>query len=210
MRPVRTIFLFFGIGLIVPGLGGCYKAPLLPHIEYKVSVDSTSKSYFASYHTGSQWIYQKEGSGSLDTVVESSYDNEYYEYTGDPLDVGNTHYAYQNITVSYYSNISGSLTTSDNKDESDTNSTYCAIEGENASRETKGTFNGLYETFGYISATILDTFTVLNHTFTNVLYLKGVMGPGYSEIYFAKNVGIIEKKITNYPAYLLKSWAIKY
>src|ERR1039458_7753879 len=152
MIAVRTLFLCFCFALVLLALQSCYKQPLLPYIEHKVLVDSISKSYFASYHIGSQWIYQKEGSVILDTVVESSFDNEYYEFGGDPLDVQNTHYVYQNLTISYNSQVSGNLNTSISKYESDTNNTYCAFVGENVARESAGIFYRMYPVNGPVTA----------------------------------------------------------
>ena len=217
MNVIRSLFLCFCLVAIVFASSSCYKEPLIPYKGQKILVDSTCIAYFASYNIGSQWVYQKEGYSDVDTVNETSYNITFYGYGGDKLDYGNTHYEYQYITVGYTSKVMGNLDATVARAEDDLTNCYFGFydlgHGLMLSPdiwESSGIFYA--EHFQYSdrnnTATILDSFQVLNHTFRNVLCLKGLMGYNFSELYFVKNIGLVERRVTNYPAFLLKDWSI--
>ncbi len=218
MAVIHKFFLCFCIGALIIVSSSCYKEQLLPFVGKKILVDSTCTAYFASYNIGSQWVYQKEGSSDVDTVNETSYNIAFYGYGGDELDYANTHYEYENITVGYTSQVMGNLDATAARTEDDLTNCYFGFSDLGHGlltnpdiMESGGIFQGVgsYNGNHNNSATILDSFQVLGHTFRNVLYLKGLMGYNFSELYFVKNIGIIERRVTNYPAYLLKALTIK-
>jgi len=210
MVNIRHFMVFIFLSFLILLVYSCYKEPILPYQLRKVFIDSTCVSYFASFQKGSQWIYQQEGTLKMDTVREWSFENIFWY--GDSLAAQNINYGFQEITIACNSTLTGDFWTFVACEDHRSNvfdygftdrSLFFDWPEEAATRESNGSF------FGSSQATILDTLQVLNHTFTNVLCLKGYMGPGYSELYFVKNIGLVKRMTTNYPPFLLKDWTIK-
>jgi len=209
MNAIRTFVLCLCLIAVVFISPSCYKEPLHPVTKQYILMDSFCRDYFDSYRQGSQWIYQIQGTNQIDTTTETTflriYQNDdsllltdYIEryYEGD-------YNAYQSKLVPiYYSLVATGK-----------NSCFWGLMYQFGAGmcivESHGSFSQPQGTPGPTNGAIIDTFPVLNHVFYNVLHLSCSWDNQYQDVYFAKNIGIVEKR-RGAQVFLLKTWNVNH
>ena len=204
MAVIRTVFLCSCLVGIVFTSSSCYKEPLHPIYQQYFPLDSTSREYFAFSKAGSQWVYEIQNWNETDTTKETSLNSSYN--TGDSLSAQGILLNYETDVLNFTSTLAGNFTV---------NTTRLA----NA-RANHYLFSLTYSNYYLYSdisamesnnvvfgATKLDSMQVLNRVFKNVIHLVNYSHPYIVDVYFVKNIGIIQKSVYG-KVYQLKSWNI--